>query len=322
MMAHGGQVWQGGDPDKWLDFSANLRPEGPPDWVIDALNEAIDDARYYPDVAMAREVSGLAEYLKLPKECVLPTAGGMAAIELAIRALGGDVRTAPPTFLEYQAAARRGDDAGTGFVRVLCNPNNPTGAALSRDEVLAVLAQTEAQGGKLIVDEAFVFCCPERSVANMVVHHPALIVVGSLTKSLCIPGVRLGYVCAYPDVMQGLTDKQPPWTLNCLAVHVLRALAGHADVLEADACFNRQRRARFVQRLGELGLRVYPSEANFVLVDMRQPAEPIAAALKERGILVRECMDFVGIDDGQHLRLAVKTNEQNAWLCAALEALL
>ena len=74
MMAHGGQVWQGGDPDRRLDFSANLRPEGLPNWVVAALNEAIFEVRYYPDVAMDRERSALSQYLRLPEDCVLPTA--------------------------------------------------------------------------------------------------------------------------------------------------------------------------------------------------------------------------------------------------------
>ena len=52
-MRHGGNVWEGGAPEKWLDFSANLRPEGPPDWAKDAMRRALSDVRYYPDRAMA-----------------------------------------------------------------------------------------------------------------------------------------------------------------------------------------------------------------------------------------------------------------------------
>lgn len=321
-MAHGGQVWQAGDPSYWLDFSANLRPEGPPDWVLTALNEAISDACYYPDVAMALEKRALGRCLNLPDDCVLPTAGGMAAIELAVGALEGKVCVEAPSFLEYESAARRRGNGGSGIVRVLCNPNNPTGRTRSRAEVLSILAETEAGGGNMIVDEAFVFCCPEHSVVDMVSAHPALIVVESLTKSLCIPGVRLGYLCAHPDVIKKMIAKQPPWTLNCFASHVLRALPDNTDALEKDAQLNCTRRAHFAQTLKAMGFEVYPSEANFLLVNINKPAHPIAEALKQHGILVRECMDFPGIDDDRHLRLAVKTDEQNTRLITTLRTLL
>ena len=76
---HGGNVWQGGDPSLWLDYSANVRPDGPPPWVREALAGAIGSARYYPALDMAAAAKGLAGFLSLPAEVVLPTAGGASA---------------------------------------------------------------------------------------------------------------------------------------------------------------------------------------------------------------------------------------------------
>ena len=80
-MIHGGNVWNTGNPSDWLDFSANLRPEGPPDWVSETLRSTLDDIRFYPDPDMKRARRGLAGYLGIPEECVLPTAGGTAAYQ-------------------------------------------------------------------------------------------------------------------------------------------------------------------------------------------------------------------------------------------------
>ena len=77
---HGGNVWQGGAPGDWLDFSANIRPEGPPEWVRTALADALCEVSYYPDLAMRRAREGLAAYLGLDPARVLPTAGGIAAV--------------------------------------------------------------------------------------------------------------------------------------------------------------------------------------------------------------------------------------------------
>ena len=82
-VAHGGDVWQGGGPGQWLDFSANLRPEGPPDWVLKAMREGLDRARYYPDLNGTAARRGMAEHLGLREDCVLVTSGGIEAASLA-----------------------------------------------------------------------------------------------------------------------------------------------------------------------------------------------------------------------------------------------
>lgn len=65
-------------PAQWLDFSANLRPEGPPAWVMDAMQRALQEMRYYPELTMRRAKQGLAAYARVPEACILPTAGGAA----------------------------------------------------------------------------------------------------------------------------------------------------------------------------------------------------------------------------------------------------
>ena len=314
-MRHGGNVWEGGAPEKWLDFSANLRPEGPPDWAADAMRRALSDVRYYPDRAMAAARRGLAAYAGVSEANILPTAGGIAAIDLALSLRGGAVRVESPTFGEYadRAAAHgrpvraAGETVGAGDTVVLCNPNNPTGTALSREAVLLRHAAIAAAGGELIVDEAFVDYCPDRSVRKDVCE--TLAVVGSLTKILCVPGARLGYVCADEKTIARLERAALPWQLNALAAAVAAALPGHLDELRRDASLNDARRAAFAEKLSLLGARVLPSRANFLLCDFGRDMTATAAALKEKGILVRTCGSF-GLG-GAWLRLAVRTEEEN-----------
>ena len=82
-MIHGGNVWQGDSPDQWLDYSANIRPEGAPQWVKNALAGAMDKLSYYPDPQMKKAKSALAEYLGIDREYVLPAAGGISAIDMS-----------------------------------------------------------------------------------------------------------------------------------------------------------------------------------------------------------------------------------------------
>ena len=337
-MAHGGQVWQGRGPEAWLDFSANIRPEGAPDWVREALALGGQYVGYYPDIRMDAPREGLALGLGIPPECVLPTPGGAAAIDLACRAATGDALVLDPAFAEYERAAKR---RGRGVMRApygemgavkkalfpgatvwLNNPNNPTGSAWDRPRIIKLLEATESAGGTLIVDEAFIWYCPQHSVADLVAAHPALIVVGSLTKILGIPGARLGYICAHPDIITKIEVFVLPWHLNCYAAAVASAFGFYPAASEQEQKTNEGRRAWLTKALSSLGAYVYPSEANFVLISMMRYAETIAGRLKDRGLLVRQCMDFKGVDDGFHLRLAIKDQPENERLVRELEAVL
>lgn len=104
-MRHGGSVWNTGNPYAWIDFSANLRPDGPPLWVENAIHDAQKNLRFYPDSDMKRARRGLARLLDLPEACVLPVAGGIAAIDLALSSSTGRVFIQPPTFSEYARRA-------------------------------------------------------------------------------------------------------------------------------------------------------------------------------------------------------------------------
>ena len=345
-MMHGGNVWQGGAPSAWLDFSANLRPEGAPEWVRRAMLEGMENARYYPDPQMRRARAALAEYLDLEADCVLPTAGGISAIAMAARLPVQSMRAFAPCFCEYgQMAALQGVRmeeisllrapheilrpvetlGGTEISDCalwLYNPLNPVGVAFSPEEVEALLERAEAEKGWLIVDEAFIEFCPENSMRSRIGRHARLIVTGSMTKALGIPCVRLGYLCAQPELIDELGRSQLTWELNAFAEAVLCALPRHVEELRKDAKENVARRERLKAGLEALGAFVYPSSANFLLADFGRDVAPVAARLRTSGILVRECTNFSGVDDGRHLRLAVKDEAANARLLEELKGAL
>ena len=327
---HGGDVWRGQSPDEILDFSANLNPEGPPEWVSAAMLRGLGNARYYPDLRQAAALAGLSAHLGLPEACILPTAGGIEAVACAAERFGSHA-VAQPTFQEYGALCGGHRDVlrseladyrpSPGETLWLCNPNNPTGDALSRAEVLALLERLEAVGGRLVVDEAFIDYCPERSVRDRVADRPALAVLGSLTKVLAIPGVRLGYLAVHPSVAGRLREGLLPWRLNCLADAVAAALPGHRTDFERIRRLNDARREALAAALAGVGARVYPSDANFLLCDFGRDMRPDIQRLKARGILVRPCGMFPGLTHG-HLRLCVRTEGENLKLVAALEEAL
>lgn len=330
IMLHGGNVWQSGSPDEWLDFSANLRPEGMPVWVRRALKDSINEAQYYPDTAETAAIAGFAAYLDVPPECVLPFAGGIAAIDMVCRMAEGRVMADRVSFGEYARRAvsyghpvMEREEAGEflpGDTLFLCNPNNPTGSAITKNEALALYKKLRLSKAKLCVDEAFIDFCPDLTLRHEAARQSGLIVVGSMTKILCVPGVRLGYLVAEPETIRRIRPLCAPWGLNSFAVAIARALPEHREEIQTDALRNTARREQMISALRSLGAEVLPSHASFVLADFKRPMEHIIAYLKQRGILVRSCASF-GLKDS-FIRLAVKTDTQNARLIAALQEAL
>lgn len=329
---HGGDVWQGVSPRDYIDFSANLDPEGPMGWVVHAMREGLENAPYYPDVRGTAAHRSVGAFLGLPPECLLLTGGGIEAVALAaMLPVEGAHVISQPTFQEYAHFCNPHRDVprsaladyqpGPGDCLWVCNPNNPTGEALPREAILSLLERMEAVGGRLVVDEAFVDYCPEYTVRDMVTAHPALIVLGSLTKVLTIPGVRMGWMSAHPSVIAAANEITMPWRLNCVAAAVAEALPDHEEDFRYIRVQNERRREIFAGELERIGVKVYPSQANFLLGDFGRDMRPIIERLKERLILVRPCGMFPGLTHG-HVRMCVRTEGENGLLVGMLSQLL
>ncbi len=325
-MNHGGNVWGSGNPSGWVDFSANLRPDGPPRWVREAVCDAQRDIRFYPDPDMKRAREGLSSFLGVPADCVLPVPGGIAAIDLVLGLSSGCVYVQPPTFCEYAERARvhgRPCETWSGKCRrddtlVICNPNNPTGSVLPRTELLSLLDTMSSGGGDMLVDEAFIEYCPEYSLRGFL--RPGLIIAGSLSKILGTPGIRLGYICAVPETVRALRERMFPWPLDAFSSEIAARLPDHAEEVHADRRLNAERRNAFAGQLRNLGAEVFPSESNFLLADFHREMAGAAERLKAGGILVRTCGSF-GLPDS-FWRLAVKTEAENTHLVSELEEIL
>jgi histidinol-phosphate/aromatic aminotransferase/cobyric acid decarboxylase-like protein len=262
----------GVDPAAVLDLSASCNPVAPDPGEIVAKH--LDALRRYPDPAAA--TATLAEAMGVDPARLLLTNGGAEAIALVGAELGGWVDE--PDFGLYP----RGNGVGARGPRWRSNPHNPTGR----------LAAVGEHAG--VWDEAFYPLATGRWTRD----DAGAVVVGSLTKLLACPGLRVGYVLA-PDlaVVDRLRRRQPAWSVNGLAAAALPDLLTTVD-LAAWCGTVAALRARLVQVLFHAGLAPEPSDANFVLV--RAPG--LRPRLARHGVLVRDCASF-GLPE--HVRIAV-----------------
>ncbi|MQC48559.1 MAG: histidinol-phosphate aminotransferase family protein [Chloroflexi bacterium] len=244
----------------------------------------------------------------VPEECVLPTPGATAAIHLVSRAIlsaGDEAAIFMPGFGEYEAAARAAGAvvrsviaeppsfdplppprARLGF---LANPNNPTGAHLDRARIEAV---SEAIGGTLVVDTAYeAFVEGAWDAVDLVHDGLDVVMVRSMTKLHAIPGVRLGYIVARPEVVSTLAALQHSWSLDAVAQAVGPvAIAQHRHrVAELDSMWLTRDVIR--NALQRAGFAVSPSRANFIMVEVGDASDARRRLLAE-GVLVRDCTSF------------------------------
>ncbi len=321
---HGGRVrWhRTRERGELLDFSANVNPY-PPEipWTPDT--SALKD---YPD---DRYVTLKEEIGRTFGRAAAEVAVGNGSVELirafcsAVLGAGDTAYVESPTFAEYGmavrlAGARCTADENGAAVRFLCNPNNPTGKLLGRAEVLRLLDGVAGRGAYLFLDEAFIeLSDPAQSVVD--VSHENLFLLRSLTKSFAVPGIRFGYAFGAPELIEKVETVRLPWTVNAFAESFAIEAFRHYDLLEESRERIARERAWLCSRLDALGLGYAPPSANYILIEVPIEAEALADRLLSRGILVRDCRSF-GLP--RHIRVAVRTHEENRQLIEALEACL
>lgn len=198
----------------------------------------------------------------------------------------------------------------------LCSPNNPTGNDLETDAVLQVLNTFE---GITVIDEAYVDFSERPSYLTLLDQYPNLIVLQTFSKAWGMASVRLGMAFADPAIIRFFNTVKYPYNINLLTQRFVSAAVDQVDRTRQWVAMLVAERAVLSLALGELPLikRVYPSDANFVLVNVDDP-NTVYAYLVNKGIVVRN-RHTVSLCQGC-LRITVGTPEENNQLLDALAA--
>lgn len=329
------------------DFSASINPLGAPPEVLRALTAALARIADYPEIDAASLRRELARFYTLPEEYLLPGSGSTELIYLLPRVFRPRrALLVLPCFSEYapalsqvgchidsiclsaendftfsvdQVLAARQDD--TDLV-LLANPGNPTGIGIN-PQLLLRLAEQLGQC-RLLIDEAFTDFCPGRSVLAEVPKLSNLLVLRSLTKFYAIPGLRAGYLAGSQQDIARLTAAREPWSLSNLAIAAAKACLNADDYRQQTLQLLPQLREQLRQGLESLGIKVFAGEANYLLC--RLPGSTAAAAelarlLRRDGLLIRDCADFMPLDQ-RFFRVAVLSRTANRLLLEKLPGLL
>lgn len=339
---HGGDVYDG---KAVLDFSENTNPFGTPESVKEAIRGSAELARRYPDPYCRKLTKKLAEREDLDAGTILFGAGAAELIYSYAEAVKPKKAVMPaPTFSEYALALER---FGTDIVRFtldesedfalngsfadfirsqrpdavfVCDPNNPTGRAAEPGVIDGVLNACRETGARLFVDECFLdFTCGRRSMKDRLFDHRELVILRAFTKSFGMAGVRLGYVLSSDrELLYAMSRTVQPWNVSVIAQAAGEAALDERDFILKAAEYVRGERVRLRAELEKLGLRVFPSDANYLL--FKGPLD-LDRELIKRGIRIRSCANYEGLSKGFY-RTAVKLKEENDTLIETIMEVL
>ena len=321
------------DGTHWIKLNTNESPLLPSPRVGPAVAEAVVALHLYPHPQGEPLRSALARHHGVSPDCVVLGNGADQVLESCFRAFadpGDAVVLTRPTYsllslLAHLSGARVVtvplDDGGSipkafattsGVMRLLCNPNSPTGSWAPPADLAAALTGVDSV---VVIDEAYCDFAPE-SCVPLLAGHPNWLVVRTFAKSYGLAGLRVGYALGHPDLIADVAAVIETYPVDRLALAAASAAladqAHHARIVEMVV----SEREPLAAALRGAGWDVIPSQGNSVLGrPLGGDAAGVLIELRQQGILVRRFPDG---DHGDRLRISIGTPEQNRALLAAL----
>ena len=293
-------------------LSSNENPYGPSAKALKAMTDSFGLSCRYPDEhndelidALARLNSvnreqialgdGSSEILKLCAETFTgPKLGQLIAADPTFEALltystanGAEVVKIPLTSSFSHDLPKMGTAAKDGLIYI-CNPNNPTASITPKNELHNFIAKTPHQT-MILVDEAYFHYADSpdyESVIPLVKDHPNLIVARTFSKIYGMAGLRCGYCVAQKETIERMHPHQMWDSVNCMALAAAIASLNDAEQVANGKRLISEAKTFVTAELDKMGYEQIPSQANFIMFDVKRPVVPLIKALKERNVQV------------------------------------
>ncbi|WP_289054588.1 pyridoxal phosphate-dependent aminotransferase [Carboxylicivirga marina] len=318
------------------DFSTNTWYLGPHPQLIEYLKDELGCVANYPELQGETLTAQLADCHHVAEDQILVCNGTVEAIFFIAQSFqNGASRIITPTFSEYEHACQIYNHqisyCGANFMAEgmntreglfwLCNPNNPTGQIFSRELLLDLLKNNPQT--IFIIDEAYAeFCIDDISMVPFVGKYKNLLILKSMTKNHCLPGLRLGYLLGHQALVKKIAMHRPPWAVNSLALKA-GSFCLKNPVINTDERIQYLALSReLMMQLSELnGLEVFPSSTGYFLIKTPMLAADLKYLLiEEFGLLVRDASNFRSLSD-YHIRIASLTRDKNRSIVNAFKAI-
>ncbi|MGC4088692.1 MAG: histidinol-phosphate transaminase [Polyangiaceae bacterium] len=326
-----------------VKLASNENPLGPSPRAIEAARQLLDSANLYPDGAAFRLRERLAQHHGVSMDEVIVGNGSNELLDLFVKAFATrehHLVFAEPSFVVYRISALA---YGVPFTAVplvdythdlpamaaavtprtrllfVANPNNPTGTHVGRAQVERLLRDVP-KDVIVVMDEAYIeYADAPDFPDSMSLRHlrERLLIVRTFSKIYGLAGLRVGYTIGPASLINYLNRVRAPFNVSTLAQAAATAALSDSEHVQKSRDLNQRERARVSAAFHEMGLDVAPSQANFVLVDVKRPARAVYDALLKKGVIVRP---FGSLPT--HLRITIGTERENERLLSALSEAL
>ncbi len=335
--------------DKPVKLSSNENPLGPSPLAVKAAEAACAEINRYPDGGcyfLKEKISlHLQKYNVEPHNIIIGN-GSNEIIEFVIRtfvAPDENIVTADPSFIIYRLASIAHNrkeiavplkknftydldgiaDAVNEKTKVifLANPNNPTGIAFSVNEFERFLNRVN-EDIIICLDEAYAEYIDDPSIPDGLKYAPhrhRLIVLRTFSKIYGLAGLRIGYGITDRELVNYIDRVRPPFNVNRVAQAAAMAALDDEEFVRRSREINSKGRRYLEQELTRLGVKWYPSQTNFILLEFDRPADSIYQALLERGVITRPVANY-GLPN--NLRVTVGMESENVRFIEALEEVI
>lgn len=323
-----------------LDFNENTFGCSPK--VIAALKEVkAEEIATYPEYG--KFIKKLATYLNLNKEELLLTNGTDEAIRVVMETFlenkSDEIILPTPTFAMFKVSASLieakvilvlyNKDLSFPTKRILnritdetkliilVNPNNPTGTSIKEEDIIKIVEK--AKNSLVLIDEAY-YQYYGQSAKGLIKDYDNIIVLQTFSKAFGLAGLRLGYAISNKEIITSLKKVISPYSVNVLALIAASAALEDLDFVDNYVKEIKESRIFLEKELKKLGIKTFPSEANFLLVNFGDSCNEVYQKLKEKGILVRDRSSYPLLKDC--LRITLGTTEQTKKLVKEIKNIL
>ena len=329
---HGDDVFRYGDQVK-LNFSSNVYSGADLSDLKAHMMAHFDVVGHYPEPRPHQLEGLIAEQLGVNPNTIMVTNGANEAIYLIAQLDSGWSSVIPqPTFSEYEDACKAfrhlisyeaADDLEVlpeDRLYWICNPNNPTGNVLNKNLLVHIIRQHPRY--LHVIDQSYVdYTLHPTLVPQDFDKCYNVMLVHSLSKKYCIPGLRLGYIYSSPIIIDRLQHIRQPWTVNAMAIEAGKYLVTHDPKMIPDLKGYLAEAARLHQELSAIeGLMVMDSATNFMLVNMDfgTTNDLKKWLIEKHGILIRDASNFRGLDN-HCFRVTARSKEDDDLLIEAIK---
>lgn len=329
---HGDDTYRYGEKIK-MNFSSNIYQKADLTELKQYLATRLDAIGSYPEPEPKELEELIAEKLEIPSSMVMVTSGANEAIYLIAQLYRGWASVIPqPTYTEYADACRMFDHIisyeRTDELNILpedriywiCNPDNPTGNVMLK-QLLAYVIKKHPRFLHVIDQSYADYTLQPMLKPKELLDCYNVMILHSLSKKYCIPGLRLGYMTASPIIIERLRDIRQPWTVNTLAIEAGKWLIKNDPKVIPDIEGYIAEAQRLRDELQAIdGIMVMDTKTHYMLVniDWTTSLELKNWLIENHGILIRDASNFHGLDT-HCFRVAAQSPEENDALINAIK---